>query len=141
MLCCAVLFCTVLCCAALCCTALCCAVLHCTVLHCAVLCYFALYCAVLCFIVLCCALSWRAVSFEKVQPLQCVCTISTNSLSALRLLLPPPFSGRPIDREREDVIEKIRQDRYSMLLKPTHEYDTFQELQVMLCHGVLCNAI
>ena len=43
----------------------------------------------------------------------------------------PHCTGRPVDREREDIIEKIRQDRYSMLLKPTHEYDTFQELQVM----------
>jgi len=55
MLCCFVLYCSLLCRVVVCCTVLCCAVLCCAVSCCGVLCCAVLYYAVLCCVVLCCA--------------------------------------------------------------------------------------
>ena len=37
---------------------------------------------------------------------------------------------RPVNMAREALFEKIRKDRYSVLLKPTEEYSSFAQLQV-----------
>ena len=84
VLCCAVLYCTVLCC-----TVLCCAVLYCTVLCCAVLCCAVLCCTVLCCAVLCCTVLYCAVlccavlctSLQHSKLTSCI-VVSQTSLTA-----------------------------------------------------------
>ena len=51
----------------------------------------------------------------------------THSSSPSHPLL---FSAKPVDEKHEEHVEKIRQGRYSVILKPTEEFNSFEQLQV-----------